>query len=116
MPDLITTWPARRYPHFTPAEFGGPVSPDLLRALERLRDLCGDRPLLIVSGTRSAAENAAVGGAKQSQHLYGRAADIPASYATVAQAADAGFTGIGSKGPWAIHVDVRSGPPARSAY
>jgi len=52
----------------------------------------------------------------RSQHLSALAADIPEGRATVAQAAAAGFTGIGSKGRWVIHVDVRTGPPAHWHY
>lgn len=92
------------------------MSVELVDALERLRRIRGGRPLTIISGYRSASHNAAVGGVKNSQHLYGRAADIPAGYATVGEAARAGFTGIGSQGPWAVHVDVRPGPAARWTY
>lgn len=102
--------------HFSAAEFrckGGshtshpPVHPELVQVLERLRAIKGGRPLAIVSGIRCSRHNAAVGGASRSQHLYGKAADIPAGYATVAEAERAGAKGIGSRGPWAIHVDVR---------
>jgi hypothetical protein len=44
-------------------------------ALEPLRVLCGC-PLIAVSGYRSPAHNAEVGGAQASQHMMGRAADI----------------------------------------
>jgi uncharacterized protein YcbK (DUF882 family) len=57
-----------------------------------------------------------VGGVPNSQHLLCRAADIPEGYATVEEAVMAGFTGIGSRGPWAVHVDVRLGPAARWTY
>ncbi len=109
-------------PHFTWAELGSPPEAHreraghLARHLERLRSICGGRPLQLVSAFRSTEENASVGGAARSQHLYGRAADIPRGYATTEQAEEAGFTGIGSQGRWAIHVDVRSGPPARWTY
>jgi hypothetical protein len=43
--------------------------------LEPLRDLVGG-PILVTSGYRSPAVNAAVGGAANSQHLRGEAADI----------------------------------------
>lgn len=102
-------------PHFSAREFADRVTgavyveQPLLDALERLRAICGGRPLRIVSGYRSPATNRAVGGASRSQHMYGRAADIPYGYATVDQARRAGFTGIGSKGNYATHVDVRPG-------
>jgi zinc D-Ala-D-Ala carboxypeptidase len=108
--------------HFTWAELGSPPAAHreravhLARHLEQLRSICGGRPLRIVSGFRSTEKNAAVGGEARSQHLYGRAADIPRGYATTGQAEKAGFTGIGSQGPWAIHVDVRTGPQARWTY
>ncbi len=110
-------------PHFSLHEFrdhrDGSVGASvvhLVEHLELLRSICGDRPLTIVSGWRSAATNGAVGGATASQHLYGRAADIPAGYATVAQAHEAGFTGIGEADGWAVHVDVRPGAAARWSY
>lgn len=109
-------------PHFSRREFdcrdGSRANPDqgLVEALERLRAICGDRPLTIVSGYRSPAWNKRVGGAKRSQHLVNRAADIPPGYATVAQARRAGFTGIGSSGGWAVHVDVRRTGIARWTY
>jgi uncharacterized protein YcbK (DUF882 family) len=92
------------------------VHPDLLDALERLRTAAGDRHLRIISGFRTPAKNASVGGAPQSQHLLGRAADVPFGYATVGEAVQAGFVGIGSRGGWAVHVDVRLGPSARWTY
>jgi hypothetical protein len=48
--------------------------------LEQIRTLCGDNPVVISSGYRSPAVNALVGGASNSAHLYGCAADftIPA--------------------------------------
>lgn len=77
--------------------------------LQRLRDIVG-RPLVIVSGFRCPEGNASVGGSKYSQHLYGRAADIPAGYCTVAQAKRAGFVGIGVRAGAVVHVDTT---PAR---
>jgi uncharacterized protein YcbK (DUF882 family) len=72
--------------------------------------------LHIVGGYRSAKRNAQVGGARYSQHLRAAAADIPAGYATTEQAQRAGFTGIGSAGAWAIHVDVRAGAVTHWRY
>lgn len=108
--------------HFSWGELGNPPksrraeSAKLARHLERLRAINDGQPLHIVSGYRSPAHNTRVGGATRSQHLRGAAADIPRGYATVAEAMEAGFTGIGSSGPWAIHVDVRPGPLARWTY
>lgn len=48
----------------------------LAQKLEEVRKLCGDKPITITSGFRTLNHNKAVGGAKNSQHLYGRAADI----------------------------------------
>src|SRR5688572_9092281 len=101
--------------HFSRHEFdsrdgakANPV-PRLIECLERLRAICGNRPLRILSGYRSPAHNKKVRGARHSQHMYNRAADIPYRYATVVQAMQAGFTGIGDADGWAVHVDVRPG-------
>jgi zinc D-Ala-D-Ala carboxypeptidase len=63
---------------------GGPLSAaataeNALRVmwqLEALRHKLGDQPLAVVSGFRSYACNSSVGGASNSNHLYGRAADL----------------------------------------
>lgn len=107
-------------PHFDEKEFrchgfghaGHPdhatvVSDVLVRHLEQLRKRVGG-PIVIVSGHRCEWWNARIGGARSSQHLNGRAADLHRGVATAAQADQAGFGGIGTKGPWAVHVDVRS--------
>jgi uncharacterized protein YcbK (DUF882 family) len=87
--------------------------------LEKLREELGGRPVKIVSGFRSPAHNAAVGGAKQSQHMAGRAADItvdgvaPAEvHATLLSLFHAGAIEIGGIGlyPRWVHVDVRQRP------
>lgn len=44
--------------------------------LEKIRACCGDNPVTVTSGYRCPALNAAVGGASNSAHLYGCAADI----------------------------------------
>ena len=51
------------------------INPELLRALQELRDNVG-APIRIISGYRCFNHNAAVHGAKKSQHLLGNAADI----------------------------------------
>lgn len=108
--------------HFSQHEFtdrrtGHAVRPpdELLQVLEHLRNLRG-RPLHIVSGHRCCTTNAAVGGAPRSRHLVGDAADIPSGYATVRQAEACGAVGIGVRGEWVVHVDVRPGPPVRWRY
>jgi zinc D-Ala-D-Ala carboxypeptidase len=44
--------------------------------LELVRALCDESPVMVSSGFRSSELNAAVGGASNSAHLYGCAADI----------------------------------------
>lgn len=44
--------------------------------LEKIRHVLGDKPLIVTSGYRSAALNAAVGGVATSQHQLGQAADF----------------------------------------
>src|SRR6478752_3641941 len=48
----------------------------LANRLEVVRRLCGNRPIRILSGFRTPAHNKEVGGASQSYHLVGKAADI----------------------------------------
>lgn len=109
-------------PHFRLSEFrdkrtGTVRGPDaeLVLVLERIRMLRG-RPLVIVSGFRTVATNRAVGGARSSQHLYGRAVDIPSGYVNEDEARACGALGIGLSGEWATHVDVRRGRPATWRY
>lgn len=106
-------------PHFSRHEFAdrrtgqqAEISHQLVDVLERIRAISG-KPLTIVSGYRSPATNAAVGGARHSQHLYGRAADIPPGRVRLEQARRAGAIGVGlDRNGWAVHVDVRPGPLA----
>ncbi|MFD3484396.1 D-Ala-D-Ala carboxypeptidase family metallohydrolase [Streptomyces sp. NPDC058665] len=119
--------------HFTYAELntcnstwaGGAVSAATAKSnalrtmwkLEAMRHAMGDQPLRVTSGFRSQACNAAVGGASNSRHLYGDAADIgsgPHTLCGLAQnARNHGFNGI--LGPGYpdhndhAHVDHRSG-------
>lgn len=104
-------------PHFDSSEFRdhrdhslkGP-SPRLIELLERIRAAI-ERPLPIVSGYRSEATNRRVGGARNSRHLLGEAADIPSGLVSVSTAVAAGAGGIGVCGLWVVHVDCR--PMAR---
>lgn len=79
---------------------------ELVERLEVVRRGIG-RPLPIVSGHRSAATNRAVGGARRSFHLSGRAVDIPSGLVRPADAIRAGFTGIGVCDGWVVHLDIR---------
>ena len=54
----------------------GDVNPVLLDGLETLRALCGGKPMIVNSGCRCAEHNRAIGGAAQSQHMRGNAADV----------------------------------------
>lgn len=102
-------------PHFSRREFRcrhcgrAVVTMRLVQLLERLREISGG-PLVIVSGYRCPVHNRAVGGARASYHLRGMAADLVEGYAEVDEAVAAGFTGIGTKGLSAVHVDTRPGP------
>ena len=93
--------------NFTVAEFAckdgsDPVFVDssLAALLQKIRDHFG-RPVVITSGYRTAAHNAAVGGSKSSQHLLGRAADIqvqdtdPLAVAAYAESLMPGWGGVG---------------------
>ncbi|WP_231156070.1 D-Ala-D-Ala carboxypeptidase family metallohydrolase [Streptomyces sp. CNZ748] len=66
--------------------------------LEALRHALGDQPIRVTSGFRSQSCNSAVGGASNSRHLYGDAADLGVgshSLCTLAkQARNHGFNGI----------------------
>lgn len=86
-------------------------------ALEVIRVASGGT-LQVLSGYRSPAYNKKIGGAKSSQHMEGRAADIKSSkldaaalHALVLRLSKEGKIKIGGLGeyPTFVHVDVRSG-------
>lgn len=54
----------------------GGMDSNLLLQLEELRYVLGGNSIIINSGYRSPNHNRSVGGAKNSQHIYGKAADI----------------------------------------
>ncbi|WP_016699526.1 D-Ala-D-Ala carboxypeptidase family metallohydrolase [Actinoalloteichus spitiensis] len=82
----------------------------LMYKLEAIRKKSGDRPITINSGFRSRSHNSAVGGAANSQHTYGIAADIVVSGRSVSQvigyAQTSGFSGIIRYSTF-THVDSR---------
>lgn len=94
---------------------GFPVEPEekLVRALDAIRRRLGV-PVTIVdgggSGVRCARHNADVGGVANSEHLYGRAADLHSALPPwqMKQAAEAVMGSTGGIGlyPWGIHVDT----------
>lgn len=91
------------------------VEPELVQRLQALRDALG-RPITVTSGYRCPTHNKAIGGATQSRHMQGQAADLVVagvSPAAVAQAADkVGFGGIGIYAKSGFtHVDT--GPKRR---
>lgn len=85
------------------------IHPDLVKMVQRVRDYFG-RPVIINSGYRCATHNKAVGGASNSQHLYGTAADIVVSGISPAKVADyceSFAMGLGRYKTF-THIDCRS--------
>lgn len=109
------------WPNFSPAELACRGTGKLLidrEAMRRLQLLRSDlnKPLIIRSGYRSPEHNARVGGAKNSQHMQGRAFDIdmtnhdPSAFARAAT--KAGFTGFGFY-PRSNFIHIDTGPSRR---
>ena len=110
-------------PHFSSSEFACKGTKHLLPPPKRLLDLLETiraktgLPLTIVSGHRCCQYNSSVGGAPQSRHIYGDAADIPSGRVTEAEAHSLGAIGVGvNTAGWAVHVDVRPGSPLTWYY
>ena len=84
------------------------VDPRLIVQLELLR-IAWEEPIHVTSGYRCKYYNTKIGGAKRSQHLLGKAADIimrRRSPSTIAYESEKYFTGIGRYKTF-THVDVR---------
>ena len=87
------------------------IAPELVEVLQKIRTHF-KKSVTINSGFRTAARNAAVGGAKYSQHLYGTAADIVVSGISpkdVAKYAETLMPNTGGIGIYSnfTHIDVR---------
>jgi zinc D-Ala-D-Ala carboxypeptidase len=85
------------------------------RRLEEVRELLG-APILIKSGYRSPALNAAVGGSRKSQHCRGEAVDFiapgygsPKAICQAIEASDIPFDQLIEEGSW-VHVSFRGNP------
>lgn len=78
----------------------------LVKGLEKYRDIAG--PTSIISGYRCPGYNKAVGGASQSQHLDGEAADLVPKKLLQHVSSLHSFNGIGYQGGSGLvrHVDV----------
>lgn len=98
------------------------IDQTLVVLLQAIREHFG-KPVTITSGYRTAAHNTAVGGAKSSQHLLGRAADFyveGVDVATVAAYAETLLPGRGGIGRYPkdakhptrktgwVHIDTRA--------
>lgn len=95
------------------------VDEKLVSILQRIRELSGNKPIKINSGYRTQSYNTKIGGAKESYHMRGQAADfyvsdiapsVMAAYAEIAlkEAGYANAGGIGMYGTF-VHVDTRIG-------
>lgn len=104
--------------HFSRSEFTckcgcglNTVDTQLLMFLEKIRAYF-NKPVIINSGCRCTEYNRKVGGAKKSQHLIGRAADITVGSVSPQDVADyaesIGVPGIGRYKTF-THIDSRNG-------
>jgi len=85
------------------------------KMLEIVRQIVGNRPIHIDSGFRTPEHNKEVGGVADSQHLYGKAADIKVQGMTPPEVQHelrfwAG--GMGCYNEW-THLDILTTPPKR---
>ena len=100
-------------------DHSAPVHPDLIEALQTLRDRI-EKPLSIISGFRCNRHNEAVDGEDHSFHTLGMAADVacpdgisPTQLAALAEGIELFYQGgIGIYPSW-VHMDVRKNGKAR---
>lgn len=90
----------------------------LCQRLELIRYEFGDKPLTVLSGYRTPEYNRKIGGARASQHIEGRAADIVIAgvppeelHAKILALYNAGDLRIGGLGSYETftHLDIRPG-------
>jgi uncharacterized protein YcbK (DUF882 family) len=121
-------------PHLTWGELGckdGTPYPEKWRAtralhlaeeFERIRQVFGNNPITIGSAYRTETYNRKVGGARNSQHVEGRALDLyppkgwslekfTAGILEIARSPKSRIYGVG-KYPTFVHVDIRPAPAA----
>lgn len=84
----------------------------LAHTLERVRVVLGSRPMTVSSGYRSPDLNRAVGGARNSAHLYGLAADficpgygMPGQICKAIAASNIDFDQLIQEGTW-VHLGL----------
>ena len=89
----------------------------LATVFEAIRHACGDHPLRVLSGYRTPAHNRAVGGARNSQHVQGRAIDLAPPRGWSVKRFHAVVRAVASEDPrigavgyyrWGVHVDIRA--------
>lgn len=108
---------ARRTPY--PPEWRESRAVPLAQEFERIRAAVG-APILILSAYRTPEHNRAIGGARESQHVQGRALDLrPPTGVTLAQfyalirgialCEDSAIYGLG-RYPAFVHIDLRPAP------
>lgn len=110
-------------PHFSLSEFAckcgcsGHLQPEILNnikktaaMLEKLREGCGNKPVSLNCGYRCPKHNKEVGGAAQSMHMEGKAADVTVATLTplAVQAVAAKTKDVGGIGHYSnfTHVDI----------
>ncbi len=84
----------------------------LAQYMDKVRACLGNHPLIVTSWYRPAKENKRVGGAKNSQHLYGLAVDFKSNYlspANIYQVLDQWHGHKGGLGKYYkfVHLDLR---------
>lgn len=78
-------------------------------ALDRVREILGNKPLYVNSWYRPSHINSRVGGSKHSRHQYGDAVDIRSNYLSPKQIADKLSNHPGGLGKYYgfVHIDWR---------